>query len=157
MFQEMRLNKRQVSREAAGDILARGKYGVLSVNAQDDYGYGVPLSYVTRGDSIYLHCAREGKKLTLLRRNNRVSFCVVTEAEPLPGKFSMKYQSAMAFGKIHEVEDREEKLEALKALVKKYYRDPEVIAMGQEYAAASLDGTVVLRMDIEHLTGKARK
>ena len=54
------------------------------MNAGDDYGYGVPLSYVFQDNSIYLHCALEGKKLTYLRRHNKVSFCVVGEAEPCP-------------------------------------------------------------------------
>jgi nitroimidazol reductase NimA-like FMN-containing flavoprotein (pyridoxamine 5'-phosphate oxidase superfamily) len=157
MFQEMRLKKRQVSQAETEAILRRGQYGVLSLNAGGDYAYGVPLSYVFQNNSIYLHCAPEGKKLTLLRQDNRVCFCVVAEAEPLPQKFSMKYQSALAFGRVKVVEAPEEKLSALIALVQKYYQDPEDIAKGREYAAASLDQTVVLRLDIAQLTGKIRK
>jgi nitroimidazol reductase NimA-like FMN-containing flavoprotein (pyridoxamine 5'-phosphate oxidase superfamily) len=153
----MRLHQRQVSRPEAEEILRRGQYGVLSLSAGDDYGYGVPLSYVFQGNSIYLHCAPEGKKVALLRRNNKACFCVVTEAEPLPHKFSMKYQSALAFGQVIEVTDQQEKLTALLALVGKYYHDPEDLAKGQEYAAASLDKILVLRIDIDHLTGKVRK
>jgi nitroimidazol reductase NimA-like FMN-containing flavoprotein (pyridoxamine 5'-phosphate oxidase superfamily) len=157
MFPEMRLKKRQVSQAEAEDILARGQFGVLSLNGGADYAYGVPLSYVWQDQSIYLHCAPEGKKLALLRQNNKVSFAVVTEAEPLPQKFSMKYQSALAFGRVREVEDPEEKFQALVALVQKYYRDPAEVAKGKEYAAASLDKTIVLRLDIDYLTGKVRK
>lgn len=157
MFQEMRLKNRQVSQSEAEEILHRGQYGVLSLNGGGDYAYGVPLSYVFLENSIYLHCAPEGKKLSLLRQNNKVCFGVVAEAGPLPQKFSMKYQSALAFGRVVEVEAREEKLAALIALVQKYYRDPAEIEKGKEYAAASLDKTLVLRLDIDHLTGKVRK
>ena len=111
MFQEMRKKDREMSRPEAEDILVQGLYGVLSMNAGDDYAYGVPLSYVYQDNKIYLHCALEGKKLTHLRRQNKVSFCVVLEAEPLPDKFSMKYQSAMAFGKIHEVDRHRGKID----------------------------------------------
>jgi nitroimidazol reductase NimA-like FMN-containing flavoprotein (pyridoxamine 5'-phosphate oxidase superfamily) len=145
MFPEMRLKKRQVSQAEAEDILARGQFGVLSLNGGADYAYGVPLSYVWQD------------QLTLLRRNNKVCFAVVAEAEPLPQKFSMKYQSALAFGRVREVEDPEEKFQALVALVQKYYRDPAEVAKGKEYAAASLDKTIVLRLDIDYLTGKVRK
>ncbi len=157
MFQEMRRQDRQVSRPEAEDILARGLYGVLSINAGDDYGYGVPFSYVYRDNKIYLHCAPEGKKLTLMRRNPKVGFCVVLDAEPKPDKYSMKYRSAMAFGRAVEVRDREEQLGALIALVEKYYTDRDHIEKGKVKAAESLQKTLVIRIDVDHLTGKIRK
>ncbi len=157
MFQAMRMKDREVGRPEAEEILAQGSYGVLSLSAGDDYGYGVPFSYIYQDKKIYLHCAREGKKLTLLRRNNKVSFCVVTDAEPLPGKFSMKYRSAMAFGKAREVTDDPEKLAALIGLVEKYYKDREERERGRQKAADSLAETMVIRIDLEHLTGKVRK
>jgi nitroimidazol reductase NimA-like FMN-containing flavoprotein (pyridoxamine 5'-phosphate oxidase superfamily) len=157
MFQEMRRRDRQLSRRKAEATLGKGLFGVLSLNG-GDYPYGVPMSYVYLDNRIYLHCALEGKKLDLLRANNRVAFCVVAEAEPKPEKFSMKYQSAMVFGKIYQITDAEEKLQSLIALVEKYYRgDQAHIKRGKETAAASLEITAVLRIDIEHLTGKIRK
>jgi len=158
MFQEMRKKDRECSRPETEAILAQGMYGVLSMNGVNDYAYGVPFSYVYLKNSLYLHCALEGKKLTHIRRDNRVSFCVVTGAAPLPDKFSMKYRSAMVFGKIYEVDNDEEKLQGLIALVEKYYHgDREHIARGKEKAAKSLFKTVVLRIDIDHLTGKIRR
>ncbi|MCL4503193.1 MAG: pyridoxamine 5'-phosphate oxidase family protein [Deltaproteobacteria bacterium] len=156
MFQQMRKKDRELSRPEAEKILANGLYGVLSMGAGDDYGYGVPLSYVYQDDCIYLHCALEGKKLEYLRRNNKVSFCVVGGAEPLPNKYSMKYQSAMAFGKVVEIQNNEEKVNILIDLVEKYYSDPDHIEKGREVAANFASKTMVLRLDIDHLTGKAR-
>jgi|WetSurSiteA1Bulk_404760.scaffolds.fasta_scaffold230354_1 uncharacterized protein len=157
MFQEMRKKDREASRPETEAILARGMYGFLAMNG-DDYAYGVPFSYVYRHNRIYLHCAREGKKLTHIRQDNRVSFCVVEEAAPLPDKFSMTYKSAMVFGKIYEVESDEEKMTGLVALVEKYYRgDEEHIARGKAKAADSLERTAVLRIEIDHLSGKIRK
>ncbi len=157
MFQEMRRRDRQLTGPEAEAILAGGLYGFLAINAGDDYGYGVPLSYVYQDNKIYLHCALEGKKLDLLRRHNKVSFCVVTGAEPKPEKYSMKYQSAMAFGRVRKVHDREEQLAALIALVEKYYTDPDHIAKGRVKAAESLHKTLIIRIDVDHLTGKIRK
>ena len=158
MFQEMRRQDRGLNRPETREILANGRFGVLSMNSGDDYAYGVPFSYVYLQNSIYLHCALEGKKLRHMRRDNRVSFCVVQEAEPLPDKFSMKYKSAMAFGKIYEVDNDQEKLQGLIALVEKYYcDDPEHVARGRVKTANSLDKTAVLRIDIDHLTGKVRR
>lgn len=155
MFPEMRQQKRQLSRPEAEEILANGLYGVLSMNGGDGYPYGVPLSYVYKGNSIFLHCAREGRKLNHIRQDNRVSFCVVGEAYPLPDKFSMQYKSAMVFGQASEVKD-EEKLPVMLAFLEKY-SSVEYLEKGREYAVKSLEKTMVLRIEIGHLTGKARK
>lgn len=157
MFQPMRKKEREMSRQEAEEILAKGMYGVLSISGGDDYGYGVPLSYVYQDNSIYLHCALEGKKLDYLRRNNKVSFCVVGLAEPLPDKYSMKYESAIAFGRAIEINDHATKVKTLIDLVEKYYTDPEHIEKGKEVAANFAPKTVVIRLDIDHLTGKVRK
>jgi hypothetical protein len=46
-------------------------------------------------------------------------------------------------------------LKALVALVEKY--SSEYLEKGKEYAANSIDKTVVIRIDIERITGKARR
>ncbi|MFZ0928088.1 MAG: pyridoxamine 5'-phosphate oxidase family protein [Syntrophobacteraceae bacterium] len=155
MFNAIRRKDRALGRTEAEKILAKGTYGVLSMNGANDYAYGVPMSYVYTGNSIYLHCASEGRKITLIRNDNRVSFCVVGEAIPLVDQFSMKYESAILFGKASEV-DQEEKLKALILLVEKYSTG-EYLEKGKAYALNSLHKTAVIRVDIELVSGKARR
>ena len=154
MFKEIRRQDRKLSNADTDEVLLKGNYGVLSMIGESGYAYGVPLSYVYMDNGIYLHCALEGQKLSHIRNNNRVSFCVVGEANPLPDQFSMKYKSAIIFGKAREI-NGEEKLRALIGLVKKY--SGEYLEKGKEYAANSIDKTVVIRIDIERITGKARR
>ncbi|MDR3588107.1 MAG: pyridoxamine 5'-phosphate oxidase family protein [Negativicutes bacterium] len=156
MFNDVRRQDRMLSEQETADVLMNGGYGVLSMVGTNDYGYGVPLSYVYRDNSIYVHCALEGQKLAFLQNNNKVSFCIVTEASPLPDAFSMKYKSVIAFGKAVDVTG-EEKMTALVALIEKYASSDDYIVKGKEYAAQSFDKTAVLRLDIEHVTGKARR
>lgn len=156
MFKEMRRNDRELGHQEAEDILAKGMYGVLSMIGTNDYGYGVPLSYVYKDNKIYLHCALEGQKLSILRNNNKVSFCVVTEATPLKDAFSMKYNSVIVFGKTCEITG-EEKLAALIALIEKYACDEDYKIRGEKHAVEGSDRTVVIRLDVEQVTGKARK
>jgi hypothetical protein len=153
MFKEMRREDRKLSKGDTDEILKKGIYGVLSIIGKNGYAYGVPLCYVYIDDGIYIHCALEGKKLIDIRNENRVSFCVVGEANPLPDQFSMKYKSAIVFGKAMEI-NGEEKWEALIALVEKY--SSEYIEKGKEYAAKSIEKTVVIKIKIESVTGKAR-
>jgi len=153
----MRRHDRQMNDPQTEELLRRGNWGVLSMNGAGGHPYGVPMNYAYAGAAIYLHCAREGKKLTLIRADGRVSFCVVGQAEPLPDAFSTRYSSAMVFGRICEVDDEEEKRKALAALVEKHGAGGEYIEKGRRYADEALRETVVLRIDIEHVTGKARR
>jgi len=155
MYKEMRRKDRQASREQAEEVLAAGMYGVLSMNGADQ-PYGIPLSHVWLKGAVYFHCAAEGSKLERLRADNRVSYCVVSEAAPLPAEYSMKYRSAIVSGKAAEVTDDAEKLEALIALVRKYSGETYV-KPGGDRAAAALGRTLVYRIDPVRITGKIRK
>ncbi|MDA8333633.1 MAG: pyridoxamine 5'-phosphate oxidase family protein [Peptococcaceae bacterium] len=157
MAETMRRLDRQMSQAETEDLLRACHYGVLSMNNTDGCPYGVPLSYIYTDGRIYLHCAPEGKKLAHIRHDDKVSFCVVGEAEPLPDKFSMRYTSAIVFGTVSEVDEHREKEKALVALIDKYGTTDEYREKGRVYAAESLRTTVVLRLDIDHLTGKAGK
>lgn len=150
----MRRKDRQLSDSETGELLATGNYGVLSMVGLNGYGYGVPLNYVYTGQAIYFHSALEGRKLDNILNNDKVSFCVVGEAVPLPEKFTMKYESVILFGRVHEVQG-EEKLNALIGIVEKYSGD--YLEKGKETAAKFVDKTRAFRIDIELKTGKANK
>lgn len=156
VFNEMRRSDRALNQQETEDILATGTYGILSIVGTNNYGYGVPLSYIYKDNSLYIHCALEGQKLLCLRNNNKVSFCIVTEANPLQDGFSMKYRSVIVFGKTYEISG-DEKVSALIALVEKYASDDNYKVKGREKAVRETDRTVVLKLDVEHITGKARK
>lgn len=153
-MQNMRRSDRQVSEEQAMKVLEAGIYGIFCTMGVDGYPYGVPVNYALVEGVIYLHCATEGKKLQNLAVNPKASLVVVGENEVLAEKFSMSYESVMAFGTVSTVTDSEEKIKGLMALVKKY--SPEFMESGEAYARSAADKTMVLAMTIEHLTGKER-
>lgn len=153
MFKKMRRVDRELDRSEAEKILETGNYGVLSTVGQDGYAYGIPLNYVYRNGSLYFHGALDGHKYENIAVNNRVSFCVVGEAETLPERFSTKYQSAIAFGEIYVVEG-EEKREALLGFIEKYSR--EYMEKGVKYIDSDQQKTKVLKINVEHISGKAR-
>lgn len=154
MFKEMRRKDRYIDNEQAIQLLRKGQYGVLSTVGENGYAYGVPLNYVYDRGNIYFHCAAEGSKLNNIVYNNKVSFCVVGNTEPIPDKFSYRYESVIVFGQAMEVYDKE-KEEALVALIKKY--SGEFIEKGMEYIKKDGIKTKVIKINIDHLTGKARK
>ena len=140
------------------ELLERGEYGMLALCGDPETGiwpYAVPLSYVLMDGAVYFHCAKEGRKMDLLARNNRVCFTVVGDTQPVYIKdFSTYYESVMVFGHAAPVEDEEEKYRALFQLAEKYLPDHMDKADGDIRHAFSR--TAVFRISLERVTGKAK-
>lgn len=154
MFRELRRLDRKMSKEEIIDLIVNADYGILSTYGSDGYAYGVPLSYIYKDNAIYFHCALDGHKLDNIKVNNKVSFCIVGETEVLSAKFSMKYQSVIVFGTIVDV-DQIEKENALIGLLEKY--SIAHMESGMKYLKNDQENTVVLKLIIEHISGKARR
>ncbi len=151
---ELRRKDRAITQEEATTLLNSGEYGILSTISESGEPYGIPLSYCIIDNSIYFHCAVVGKKLEHFKHNNSVSFCVVGNTEILPDKFSTKYESVIASGKIEEVFDDEKQI-GLEGLLHKY--SPNFLDEGIIYVKRATEKTKVFRINITSLTGKSRK
>jgi len=154
MHTNMRRKDGAISEQEAIRILENAEYGVLSTISENGEPYGVPLNFCVNEKSIYIHCATEGRKLDNLSYNRNVSFCVVGETQVMPGKFGTKYESAIVFGTAAAVDDAEKQI-ALKGLLAKYSQN--FMKEGLEYIETLFDKTKVYRIDIQSVTGKARK
>ena len=150
---EMRRKDRQLSPKEAEEVLSAGKYGILSIICEDGCPYGLPLSYAYDDGKLYFHhTAEPGLLNDSVSGEVRACFTVVGSTELLPEKFSTKYESVIAFGKLKKSED---KLGALMRLVRKF--SPDFEEKGRRYAASSLDEVTVYEFEIEQMTGKARR
>jgi len=87
--------------------------------------YVVPLNYGYKliGGSVlelYFHSALEGRKLDILKRNNKVCFEMADEGEPTrsesPCSSGYYYSSVIGFGEAVFIDDADEKCRALSAL-----------------------------------------
>ncbi len=158
MFREVRRQNRILEDEArVRELLSGSEYGFLSLGtAENGYGYGIPISFVYDKDtnSLYFHCAPQGQKLDMIRRNNKVSFCVVGITQPIADKFTTLYESVIVFGKADIDLSEDEKRKALRLLVRKY--SPDFEELGEKYMDKSWDRTVVFKVEIEHITAKAK-
>lgn len=140
------------------DILARARVLHLGLN-DDGRPYVVPMHYgfVFEGEklTLYTHCAREGHKLDLLRRDSRAFVEIDTDEALVPGAVACGwgacYASVMGSGTVTIVEDTDEKCRALALLMKTQTGDD--YAFTPQMAAA----VTVLRIDVEAYTAKARK
>jgi len=155
MFREMRRSRQQLSGEETREILERCTSGTLAVLGDEGYPYAVPLSYVYRDGRIYFHCARAGHKLDAVRACDKASFCVIDRDEILPEKFTTKYRSAIAFGRVREVTDPAEIEGIMRHLAGKYSPNEGEEAFQNEMRSSG--ALCVLALEIEHLTGKQGK
>ena len=153
-MKKIRRNDRAIQVAEAQRILASGEYGILSTVGEDGQPYGVPLSYVYKNDAVYFHSAPAGHKIDNLQSNPKVSFCVIANTKVLPAEFSTEYKCAMAFGLASEVKG-DEWHEALMWLVEKYA--PAYIEEGPKKIAQLAKVTKVFKIEIRHISGKARR
>ena len=149
-FRSMRRANQDIPREECEEILRHGTAGVLAVLGDGEYPYAVPLSYVARGGKLYFHSAREGHKLDALRRSKKASFCVIDQDRIVPEEYTTYYRSVVAFGQAEIVDD------AMLALAEKYCAS-DTPAHREERSTDTQGYTAVIRLTIEHLTGKEGK
>ena len=152
MFKEMRRKKKQMDEARARTLLETGEYGILATQGEEGYPYALPLNYTVIGDALYFHCAPTGHKLDNIRHNERVSFCVVSQAEILAKEFSTRFKSVVVFGRAVEVKG-EEKEAALLALIHRF--SPEFLKEGKAYIKKAGAKTCVVKIQMESITGKS--
>ncbi|MEG0924693.1 MAG: pyridoxamine 5'-phosphate oxidase family protein [Anaerovoracaceae bacterium] len=154
MFRTMRSEKNATSYKEAEAMLREATHGVLSVHGDEDYPYGVPISFAYEDGKIYFHGTSDGShRINSIKKNPRVSFCVVTQDNILPEKFNTLYRSAIAFGTARVLTNPEEKAKAMDVILRKYSKD--YLESGRKYAENDDARFCAVELTIEHLTGKA--
>lgn len=156
MFPEMRRKDRQISREEAMDILSAAEHGILSTVMEDGRSYAVPFNFAAEGESVYLHCSTApGTTLCNIARDERVCFTCVGSTQLLPDKFATLYESCVVFGQAELLQDEAQRRHGLELLLEKY--SPAFPEEGQAYIEKLFELTGVIRIKIEHISGKARR
>lgn len=151
----VRRQDRLLDEGRAREILLGGEYGFLAM-ASPEGGYGIPVNYVVGGgDTVYIHCAPEGRKLRAIASDCRVSFCVVGKTCPVPEKFTTAYESIVIEGRARVVVSDDERRRALELLVEKY--SPDYASVGAAYIEKSFHRTAVIAIDAERWSGKTKK
>jgi uncharacterized protein len=118
----------------------------------DGQPYVVPMCFGYEGGKLYFHCATEGRKLDILRTNDKVCFeididCEIIEAEQAC-EFGFRYQSVIGFGKGSIVDEAQAKCRGLDVIMRQY-KDGEF-----SFSPDAVDRIVIIEVEIESMTGK---
>ena len=151
-FREMRRKRQQLSEEKSIGILQKSTAGTLALLGDNGYPYAVPISYVYADGKLYFHSALSGHKIDAIKNCNKASFCVIDKDDVHPEKYTTYFRSVISFGRIHIIEDAQEKLATARLLGNRYNPNQEEAL--QEELEKGLSRMVMIRFDIEHLTGK---
>jgi nitroimidazol reductase NimA-like FMN-containing flavoprotein (pyridoxamine 5'-phosphate oxidase superfamily) len=156
----MRRNDREITdREQLLDILHKCDVIRVGLNTPD-YPYVVPMNFGIESEGealiIWLHCAPEGQKLDLIKKDNRAGFeadcshnLISNEAAC---RYTMEYESVIGHGNISICDDNSGKLRGLKAIMRHFAPEKDV-----DFAERELSGVCVLRLDVTQITGKRLK
>ena len=118
----------------------------------DDEPYIVPVSFGYERNALYFHAALEGRKIELIKRNSKVCFEIDADVEMVevsePRGCTAKYRSVIGTGRAFILDDDEEKSQGLKLIIKQYGMKDF------DFPKTRLDKTLVVRVDINSITGK---
>ncbi|HUU04725.1 MAG TPA: pyridoxamine 5'-phosphate oxidase family protein [Patescibacteria group bacterium] len=148
--------KEQEIRETAElkAILAKTQYVTVAM-CRDNEPYLVTLShgYDEERNAIYFHCACEGKKIEILKANDRVWGQALVDRGYVQGKCDHLFSSVQFSGRARFVEDTEEKRHALAVMIRRLEQEPDKV-MAAQVTDTAIAKVCIGRIDIEFLSGK---
>lgn len=138
----MRNKKKEVTDKKIIEAILKEAVWCHIAMTDGDQPYIVPLNYGYHQNTLYIHCAPEGMKLDLIRKNPKVAFNVTLDAKYLDGKLTMRYRSVNGTGIASIIEDEEGKREALNYLTGHFGAEPH------HHSAKSLRTIVMIKISI---------
>ena len=117
----------------------------------EDEAYIVPVNFGYEKNAIYFHSALEGRKIELIKRNDKVCFEIEADVgieKNDKSECSTKYRSVIGMGRTRILESAEERVRGLKAIMRQ--------CAGGEYSILEekLNSVLVVEIRIENITGK---
>jgi len=150
----MRKKEREIKdRKDIDGIIGRCRVFHLAL-CDDSQPYVVPLKFGYDGSFLYFHAAPEGRKIDILRKNNKVCFEFdilqsITESEKAC-KWGAKYESVIGSGTAEILENLEAKKNALEWIMRQYGSGK------RDFAEEILKKTLIFCVQVLEISGKAR-
>ncbi|HIH00625.1 TPA: hypothetical protein HA259_00830 [Thermoplasmata archaeon] len=104
-------------------------------------------------NAIYFHCAKAGRKVDALRRDNRVWGQALVDLGYAEGSCDHLYETTQFRGKVTFVDDLEEKRHALVTMIRKNEPAPDKV-ISEQVTDDTLKNVGIGRIDIDLMTGK---
>ncbi len=148
----MRLKEREVTdKKEIEKILMESDICRLAM-VDGDKPYIVPMNFGYQDGSVFFHCAKEGRKLDVIRKNSNICFEVDQAIKFIKAKsacdWGIKYKSVIGFGQALLVDDPDEKRKGLDIIMSHYS------GKTFEYSDEMIEKIIVIKVIVDHMTGK---
>ncbi|WP_099223515.1 pyridoxamine 5'-phosphate oxidase family protein [Listeria costaricensis] len=162
-MEKMRRKEREVTEQQVLKAIV-AKAQVAHIGFFDkEFPYVVPVNYGYEwcdADQLifYIHGARQGKKIRLLKENPRVCVQIdcdhtLVEAGDVAADYSFAYQSIIAYGEAEIIQEESEKRHALDCLMQ--HATGRDLTTFEPISDKMIGGTGLIKITVQHLTGKA--
>jgi nitroimidazol reductase NimA-like FMN-containing flavoprotein (pyridoxamine 5'-phosphate oxidase superfamily) len=115
--------------------------------------YILPFNYGYQDKSLYIHSAPEGKKIDLLKLNNKVCFEVEDAVEIIKGEeacdWTTSYRSVIGYGTVEILSDEASKQHGLEVIMAQHGA-PDLV----DFNPKNMKRMVILKLTITSLSGK---
>lgn len=154
MFRELIRKNKQLPMSDCIDLLVNETRGVLSVQGEDGYPYGMPMNhwYNKADGKVYFHCGNVGHRLDALRKDSKVSFCIYDRGYRDEGEWAWKVKSVIVFGRVEIIDDMDTIIDVTTKLSHKFTQDDNYIRREIEKSGPR---TLLLALTPEHICGKS--
>ncbi|NWO20477.1 pyridoxamine 5'-phosphate oxidase family protein [Oribacterium sp. oral taxon 102] len=152
-FRKMRRFRQALSEEDCVAVLQSAPRGIMAFHGENGYPYAIPLNqyYDPEDGKLYFHGAKQGLKLDLLEKENKVCFTVMDEGFVKEGEWALNIRSVVCLGQVEALTDHEKVLEQCRKLARKFYPTEKDVEDEVEKAGSRVH---MLVMTIDRMTGK---
>jgi nitroimidazol reductase NimA-like FMN-containing flavoprotein (pyridoxamine 5'-phosphate oxidase superfamily) len=149
----MRRSKQALSHEEMVDLLKTETRGVMSVQGDNGYPYGFPINhyYDEETNKIYIHGANFGHRVSAVKADPKVSYCVFGGEYQKEGDWAKYVKSVIIFGKAELIGDAGEIVRISRLICSKFPCTEEYIEHEIEKDAPR---TLIIAINIEDMNGK---
>jgi nitroimidazol reductase NimA-like FMN-containing flavoprotein (pyridoxamine 5'-phosphate oxidase superfamily) len=150
----MRRNEKEIkNREEIEAIIRQAEVCHLGLS-ENNRPYVIPMNFGFRDNCLYFHCAKSGKKLDIIRKNNQV--CVEMDIDhelvmesDVACEGTAKYRSVIGFGRAYILRDSDEKILGLNAIMDHYTGKSTF-----EYLDKQIQNVTIIKVEIDKIIGK---
>ncbi len=120
-----------------------------------DFPYVLAFNFGYKNKTIFLHTSKTGKKIDVLKANNKVCVQFDTDHEffhrheHVACSYRLRYRSVIARGEAEFVENYEEKIEALEIFMENYAERKFT------FSKPAVDNIAIIKIPVASLTGRS--
>lgn len=149
----MRKTNQEITDEAIIEDILKGSAICRIAMIDDNIPYILPFNYGYSDNCIYIHSAPAGKKINLLKQNNKVCFEIEQQADIVKNdvacKWDTTYRSVIGYGHVEIIEDFTEKKAGLEIIMKHNGFTGKI-----EFDEKEVKSLIILKLVILDITGK---